>query len=232
MAPKFRSLCPLRADASPAPVIPAQGEPELSAALSRGKWRKTLLTLHWMSSAVCLLGMMLFSVTGITLNHAAQIEARPKIVHSKLVLPEELVTMLRREAPTAAALPGPIAEWLAINLRVDPREADPEWSAEEVYLPLPRPGGDAWLRIGLEDGEVEHEVTSRGWISWLNDLHKGRHTGAVWSIFIDAFAVACLFFSVTGLLLLKLHAVQRVSTWPLVGLGVVIPALIALIFIH
>ena len=43
-----------------------------------------------------------------------------------------------------------------------------------------RPGGDAWLRIGA-GGAAEYEITSRGAISWLNDLHKGRNTGAAWS---------------------------------------------------
>ena len=72
------------------------------------------------------------------------------------------------------------------------REA--EWSKDEVYVALPRPGGDAWLSIDLEGGEVRYERTDRGWISYLNDLHKGRNTGEAWSWFIDIFAVACLVF--------------------------------------
>src|SRR3546814_1996679 len=51
--------------------------------------------------------------------------------------------------------------------------------------------------------------TDRGWIAYLNDLHKGRHTGAAWSWFLDLFAVACLVFSLTGLVLLQMHAGQR-----------------------
>jgi hypothetical protein len=97
---------------------------------------------------------------------------------------------------------------------------------------LPRPGGDAWLRIDLASGEAEYERTDRGWISYLNDLHKGRHTGAAWSLFIDVFSVACIVFCVTGLVLLQLLANGRPSTWPLVALGVVVPALLAIFFIH
>jgi uncharacterized protein len=103
-----------------------------------------------------------------------------------------------------------------------------EWSPEEVYIPLPRPGGDAWLRIGLEDGASEYELTDRGWISWLNDLHKGRNTGKAWFWFIDLLAAACLVFCITGLLILKIHA----QPWPLVGFGLALPALIAILFIH
>ena len=76
------------------------------------------------------------------------------------------------------------------------------------------------------------EITDRGWISYLNDLHKGRNSGAVWSLFIDVFAGACLIFALTGLLLLQLHAAKRKSTWPLVAAGLAIPTAIAVFFIH
>ena len=66
-------------------------------------------------------------------------------------------------------------------------------------------------------------MTDRGWIAYLNDLHKGRHTGVVWSWFLDLFAVAAMIFCLTGLLLLQLHAAKRPATWPIVGLGFVIP---------
>jgi hypothetical protein len=135
-------------------------------------------------------------------------------------------------APKGPELPVEVAQWMRSELAVDLRGREPEWSQDEVYVPLPRPGGDAWLRIGLEDGVVEHESTDRGWISYLNDLHKGRHSGVAWSWFIDVFAIACLVFSVTGLLILKMHAANRPSTWPMVGLGVVVPLLLVILFIH
>ena len=46
------------------------------------------------------------------------------------------------------------------------------------------------------------------------------------------FALACVVFTVSGLFLLQLHARQRRTTWPWVGLGLLIPLLLALIFIH
>ena len=97
---------------------------------------------------------------------------------------------------------------------------------------MPRPGGDAWLRVDLKDGAVEYERTDRGWISYLNDLHKGRMTGGAWSLFIDVFAIGCLVFCITGLLILKMHAQRRPMTWPMVGLGLVLPALLVLLLVH
>jgi hypothetical protein len=111
-------------------------------------------------------------------------------------------------------------------------ESQIEWSAEEVYISLPKAGGDAWARFSLADAQFEYESTSRGLVSLLNDLHKGRHTGAVWQWFIDLFAVACLIFSLTGLFILQQHARRRPMVWPLVGAGLVIPALLVVFFVH
>ena len=198
----------------------------------RAYWLKTLHQWHWISSAVCLLGMLLFSATGITLNHAGQIESRPAVTTRSGQLPAELQAALAPGAEARGPLPAALADWVERQLAVDVRGRDAEWSDEELYVSLPQPGGDAWLRIDRAGGGVEYERTDRGWIAYLNDLHKGRHTGLAWSWFIDVFAAACLVFSITGLFILKLHAANRPTTWPIVGLGVVIPVVLALLFIH
>jgi uncharacterized protein len=207
---------------------------------TRGKrayWLKTLHQWHWISSALCLLGMVMFSITGITLNHASQIEARPQVQTRNVQLPEQLLGTLAEKvagmpAKASALLPAEVGSWLSQQLSLNLPAREAEWARDEVYLSLPRPGGDAWLRIDLEDGAVEYETTDRGWISYFNDLHKGRHSGVAWSWFIDIFAVACLLFSITGLLIMKMHASNRPTTWPMVGLGIIIPVLLALLFVH
>ncbi len=211
-------------------------EIEANRQAKRAVWLKLLHEWHWVSSAMCLLGMFLFAVTGITLNHASQIEAKPSVVRQQATAPDALVGELHAFAAKHDGEKAPLPEagerWLrdTWSLKAGGREA--EWSVDEVYLPLPKAGGDAWVRIGLEDGAAEFENTDRGWISWLNDVHKGRNTGAAWNWFIDIFAAACLVFCITGLLILKFHAAKRPFTWPMVGLGVVIPCVIALLYIH
>ncbi len=201
----------------------------------RAVWLKTLHQWHWISSAICLMAMLLFSVTGFTLNHAAQIEAAPTVTSHKARVPEALLAPLRAyaldHADAEVPLPAPVADWAARAFSLDLRGKRAEWSEEDAYIALPRPGGDAWLRIGV-DGAAEYEVTTRGAISWLNDMHKGRNTGPVWSWFIDIFALACVVFCVTGFLILKYHAANRPSTWPVIGLGIVLPAVLALLFVH
>lgn len=194
-------------------------------------WLGTLRQWHWISSALCLVGMLLFAATGITLNHAAQIEAQPRVTERQAELPQALQSQLLSQTPEAG-LPDALRQWLESELSIDLSDRNAEWSDGELYIALPRPGGDAWLSLTLENGELLYESTDRGWISYLNDLHKGRNTGTAWSWFIDIFAAACVVFSLTGLLLLQRHASGRPTTWPLVGAGLVIPLLLALLFIH
>ena len=139
--------------------------------------------------------MLLFAVTGITLNHAGQIEARPNTHTIEEHMPKALLVQLHRPADV---LPTEARRWLerTVGKRLNWRNL--EWSDEELYLPLPRPGGDGWLSVDLDSGALLYEVTDRGWIAYFNDLHKGRHTGVLWSWFIDGFAVVFVVFSLTG----------------------------------
>ena len=211
-----------------------------SNAPQRAYWLKKLHEWHWISSAICLIGMLLFAVTGFTLNHAGQIEAKPKVETREAQLPADLLEKLQqaqKQSAQAASkdvvnLPADIEAWLAQQIKVSAKGFAVEWSEEEAYVPLPRPGGDAWLRVDMNDGAVEYETTDRGWISYLNDLHKGRHAGAAWSLFIDLFAIGCLVFCITGLLILKMHAQRRPMTWPMVALGFVLPVLLVLLLVH
>jgi hypothetical protein len=196
-------------------------------------WLRQFQTWHWMSAAICLIAMLMFSITGITLNHSGQIGAKPEVTTRAARLPAPLLGELSREpASNKAPLPGSVADWLQQRLDVQTANRATEWSEDEVYVSLPRPGGDAWLTIARESGEVRYEVTDRGWVSYLNDLHKGRNTGALWGWFIDVFAAACVLFAITGLLLLYFHSGRRPTTWPLVALGLALPIVLLVVFVH
>jgi len=199
----------------------------------RSFWLKQLHQWHWISAAVSLIGMLLFAITGITLNHAGQIEARPVVVSRKATLPPDLLALLAKGPEEGKRpLPAPLEPFLDKAVVADVAGREGEWSADEVYVALARPGGDAWVSIDRETGAVEHEKTTRGVVSLLNDLHKGRNSGKAWSWFIDIFAGSCVVFTVTGLVLLQFHARARPLTWPLVGLGLAAPVILVILFVH
>jgi hypothetical protein len=200
---------------------------------NRAFWLKHLHQWHWVSSAVCLVGMLLFALTGVTLNHAGEIEGAPVTRRSSTTLPAAIVaTLAGRPATNATTVPGDVARAIASGLSVDVAGRAAEWSDDEIYVALPRAGGDAFVTVDRASGLVEYERTDRGWVSYLNDLHKGRNTGVVWKAFLDVFSLGCVVFCLSGLVLLQMHAGQRPTTWPLVGLGLVVPLLIGLLLIH
>lgn len=225
------------ADARTKPDNAAKPRKGRKASSSRQFWLKQLHAWHWISAAVSLTAMFVFSVTGLTLNHAATIGAEPKVETAQAQLPASSLRTLEAGPATAAAtdakpLPAPIADEVQRLVGVKAHGVAAEWSDAEVYVAVPGPGRDAWVSIDRATGSVEAEKTDRGWISFFNDLHKGRNTGTSWFWFIDVLAVACVVFTFTGLLLLQLHAKNRPTTWPLVGLGTAIPLIIILFFMH
>ncbi len=198
----------------------------------RNLWLRTLHQWHWISSATCLVGILLFAITGLTLNHATHIETTPNVIHRTTTLPPTLHAALTTPENGNAPLSPAVAAWLSTYTGQALAGRNAEWSPDEIYLSLTGPGTDTWLSLNRTNGVLEYEHTDRGWIAYFNDLHKGRNTGPAWAWFIDLLALACLVFCLTGLCLLHLHARQRRMTWPLVGFGLILPLLIAVLMIH
>jgi hypothetical protein len=201
--------------------------------LTRGWWLRQLHTWHWISAAVSLAGMLMFAITGVTLNHAASIPGKPQVEDKTATLAPSLLHLLKATpAQSDAPIPTAVAAAVAQAVGLDPAGRAAEWSDTEVYVAMPRPGGDAWVSVDRTSGAIKSEVTRDGLIALLNDLHKGRNTGLGWRLFIDAFAAAAILFTGSGLLLLQFHSRHRKKTWPLVGLGVAVPLIVAIVFIQ
>ncbi len=202
----------------------------LFSKLTPNFWRIQLRQWHWMSSALCLAGLLLFAATGFTLNHAATMEAKPKTTRVERTLPAPAVTALgaaHDKQPVPPAVASAVKQAVGIDIAGRPADV----SDEDIYVDLATPGVDASVTLG-RDGNLVYERTTRGAIAVLNDLHKGRHAGTVWSLFIDILALACIVFAVTGLGLLWLYSRNRRITWPLVAAGLAVPLILYLVFIH
>ena len=188
---------------------------------------------HWISAAICVVGMLFFSWTGITLNHAADIPANSDITTIEEAIPEKLLAQWQSTDKTEDTLPKNLRQHLSAVYDLDiSARAIGELNDGEFYLAMPNPGVDACLAIDIESGELIYEKTDRGWISFFNDLHKGRYTNTAWVWFIDAFAVCSIIFCLSGLWLLYKQAPFRLSTWPIVALGVLLPLVIILTSLH
>jgi hypothetical protein len=194
-------------------------------------WSRQLRQWHWISSAVCLVLMLMFAVTGITLNHADLFENRGTPVVREVALPGALRDRLATIAPQAV-----VPDALATEVRrlsgadVTARQADNQYG--EIVFDLAAPGQDRVLTIDLNTARMTYEVTDRGAVALFNDLHKGRHAGGAWKLLIDLSAACFVVFALTGFGLLWLHARARVSTWPLTALGLVAPIVVFVLLVH
>lgn len=196
---------------------------------------------HWISSAACLAATLLFAMTGITLNHANSVEALPQKQSITLHVPAEVMQQLQArqqqllngQAIGQGPLPSAFTAWYQQQLSMPLKRAQTaQWDEFEVYVGMPRAGGDRWFRIDFETAEFYQEDLDRGWVAYFNDLHKGRNTGFGWILMLDLLAVLMGIFAITGLILLKRYAKGRKSTWPLVIAGFILPWLVLIVPLH
>ncbi|MEL7198504.1 MAG: PepSY-associated TM helix domain-containing protein [Pseudomonadota bacterium] len=204
----------------------------MKSAGNRNFWSRQFRQWHWISSALVLALMLMFGLTGLTLNHPDWFESEPQSSLTEIALSDELATALA-EVESDATLSPSLIEKLK-------RETGANISSsniavvefEEMIFDLSGPGVDANLTIDLATGDAFYERIDNGVIAKLNDLHKGRDTGMVWGLLIDITAVACVIFCLSGLGLLALNANVRASTWPLTTFGVVVPVIAYVLFVH
>src|SRR5262249_52878217 len=76
------------------------------------------------------------------------------------------------------------------------------------WFKVPGYGADAF--IDRQTGHYRLTETYHGFVALINDLHKGRDTGPVWSVLIDVSAVLMTVISLTGLVLLFYLKLRRI----------------------
>lgn len=189
--------------------------------------------MRWLHIYLSMFGLavvLFFSVTGLTLNHPnwffsqaersiqGEADIEPKWLHVEAATPTsaspgdlshevarlEVVEYLRK----THAIRGALAEF-----RVDEREC---------MVSFKGPGYAADAFIDRESGHYNVTQTYHGFIAVINDLHKGRDTGPVWSVLIDGSAVLLTVISLTGLVLLFYLKLRRVSGLVVVALGTIV----------
>ena len=77
-----------------------------------------------------------------------------------------------------------------------------ELEADFVFIDWQLAGESYQVEFDVESQQATIFHTNYGWLAKLNDLHKGRHTNALWNAIIDISGVLVVLFSVTGFILL------------------------------
>jgi hypothetical protein len=183
--------------------------------------------LHIYLSLFAFATMLLFSVTGLTLNHpdwfgvgeALTEDATGEIDAALLGSPAadpEGHTIDQAALASAIRAAHRVSGGLG-DVRTDDRECTLTWKA---------PGYAADAVIDRQTGRYTLAITRHGIVAVLNDLHKGRDTGAAWSVVIDVTAILLTLVALTGFALIFFIR-RRVAGLVTAVVGTVILAAVA-----
>jgi hypothetical protein len=168
--------------------------------------------LHIYLSMASFVILLFFAVTGLTLNHSERFSASPRVTQIKGKVEIKWI-----KAEDAAVDKLAIVEHMRQTHGVKGALSDFRLDESEASVSFKGPGYAADAFIDRETGEYELTETRSGLIAALNDLHKGRDAGRVWSWLIDASAVLMTVVSLTGLVLIWLLKRRRLSGLMLAG---------------
>ena len=145
----------------------AASTPADTAARTRA-WRvivRWALTVHIYISMAGFLLLLLFAVTGLTLNHADFGLSEPHLTEATVTIDAALLA-----SPAEQPLAAHIRQMTGERGRLTSYRAD----EQEIELLFAAPGRRALILISRADGIARIETETRGWLAVLGDLHKGR----------------------------------------------------------
>jgi hypothetical protein len=209
-----------------APAAPRVQPVSLTRLVWRRRVAKATRWLHIYGSMVSLTLVLFFAVTGITLNHQDWF--------SGAVLMSD-----RRGAMAAGWLAGDasgvaklqVVEYLRANAGARGAVTDFRIEDAQCEVTFKGPGYSADVVIDRATGKFELTESAMGVVAIVNDLHKGRDTGRVWSAAIDVSAALLVFISMTGLVLLYFVHKYRLAGIVLAGFGTLAVYLIYAIWV-
>lgn len=193
-----------RGEAAP----PSSGRTGGGRRMSGPWWAGFFRWLHTYLSMFGFATILLFSVTGITLNHPEWFGERFRR-EERLTGQVELSWLQGETAETVDKLA--IVEQLRSVHRLGGAVSEFRIDEFECFISWRGPGYSADAFVDRESGRYELTVTRHGLIAVLNDLHKGRDTGTGWSLAIDISALLMALSSLTGLVLLFYIRRRRAS---------------------
>jgi hypothetical protein len=185
------------------------------SSLKRKLARKFAAFMRWLHIYLSMFGLgtlLFFSITGITLNHPEWFQAGPESTTEsqgrmqtewlRIEPPEAQSTDQNDEAASYSVKKLEIVEYLRSTHGIRGALAGFQIDDQECVVSFKGAGYAADAFIERDSGDYRITETQHSLISILNDLHKGRDTGRVWSWVIDVSAAMLTFASLTGLILL------------------------------
>ncbi|MEL6109880.1 MAG: PepSY-associated TM helix domain-containing protein [Planctomycetota bacterium] len=181
--------------------------PKRKTKKGRQLYRASAAAFRWLHIYLSMLGfaaLMFFSFTGITLNHPTWFGASEQSIEDRA---GNLATELLAEPVEKLVIAETIRAEHSLRGRVSEFEVD----EYECFLVFKGPGYAADVFVDRESGKYTVSEITSGAMAVMNDLHKGRDSGAAWAVLIDVTAVLMMLLSLSGFGLLFYLKRRRVS---------------------
>ena len=163
--------------------------------------------LHIYVSMISFAIVLFFAITGITLNHPDKFAYQQTTQQYK----GKLSALWVNQKDTAHIDKLAIVEYLRNTHHVKSPVSEFRIDDSQCSISFKGPGYAADAFINREDGAYELSIASAGFVGLINDLHKGRDTGARWAWVIDISAIFMIIVSLTGIILLLFIKKKRWS---------------------
>ncbi len=174
--------------------------------------------LHIYVSMISFAIVLFFSVTGLTLNHADWFQGKTASKQAK----GKLTALWVNNKDTALVNKLAIVEYFRNMYSVKGAVNDFRIEEIQVSVAFKGPAYEAVTFINRATGEYQLSETYTGFVGFINDLHKGRDTGKVWSWAIDIAAILMVIISLTGIILLLYIKRKRLNGLILVVIGTIL----------
>lgn len=163
--------------------------------------------LHIYLSMASFAVVLFFAVTGLTLNHAEYFSHGEvvKNLNGSLSVKE----MGPKDHPDTLAIVEHIRNTDHVHGAVNTE--DLRVDDDQITFSFRGPGYSADTTVDRATGKYQVVETKAGFVAVINDLHKGRDSGKVWSWVIDASAILLTLVSLTGLVLIFFIYKRRTS---------------------
>lgn len=185
--------------------------------------------LHIYISTALFSLLILFSFTGVTLNHPQWLSATDSQDILTLALPASLtIAWAQNQEVQLDALLAYVEKQTGL---AKARTIEQDEERGELSLDYPLPAGYAFVSVFLEENKMEVEYETGNTWALINDLHKGRHTGQLWSWLIDISAVLMIVFALTGFVILLQQVRHRIAGLWFMCAGTLLPILIYIFYV-
>lgn len=162
--------------------------------------------LHIYLSTTLFSLLLFFCFTGVVLNH---IEWLDNTSDEGELITDLTLNDTQKQKPLQELLPY-VQKFLFDNYHLQTiKKVEFDHELRQIIFDYSFPAGYALIIVDVADNTLSIEYSNGNWLNVWTDLHKGRHSGEVWSWVIDVSAILMALFAVTGMIILFQNRKKR-----------------------